>query len=59
MASLLSRLMFFPLKYCDRYLVNVNKPSANDAASAFYFLGSRCEEALSDRDLIQSYRGGF
>jgi SAM-dependent methyltransferase len=57
MASLLSRLMFFPLKYCDRYLVN--KPSANDAASAFYFLGSRSEEALSDRDLIQSYRGGF
>jgi SAM-dependent methyltransferase len=57
MASLLSRLMFFPLKYCDRYLVN--KPSANDAASAFYFLGSRSEEALSDQDLIQSYRGGF
>ncbi len=57
MASLSSRLMFFPLKYFDRYLVG--KQSANDAASAFYFYGSRSETPLSDRDLVDSYSGGF
>ncbi|WP_145089207.1 methyltransferase domain-containing protein [Rosistilla carotiformis] len=55
--SLASRLMFFPLKYCDRYLVN--KASASDAASAFYFYGSRSETPLSDRELVASYHGGF
>lgn len=57
MVSLSSRLMFFPLKYFDRYLVNKN--ASNDAASAFYFFGSRSETALPDRDLISSYCGGF
>ena len=56
-ASLAARLMFFPLKYVDRYLVN--KPAAKDAASAFYFLGVRSETALDDRTLIESYDGGF
>lgn len=56
-ASLASRLFFFPLKYVDRLLVN--KQSANDAASAFYFLGSRSETAISDRELVDSYVGGF
>lgn len=55
--SLLARLAFFPLKYCDRFLAG--KPSANDAASAFYFLGSRSEQPLGDRELVDSYRGGF
>ena len=56
-ASLTARLMFFPLKYFDRYLVN--KPAAKDAASAFYFLGSRSETVLDDRTLVESYEGGF
>ena len=56
-ASLSSRLLLFPLKYIDRHLVH--KASASDAASAFYFLGSRSETALPDRELIHSYHGGF
>lgn len=55
--SLASRLMFFPLKYCDRYLVH--KAASSDAASAFYFYGSRSETPISDRNLIDSYHGGF
>lgn len=55
--SLLSRLLFFPLKYCDRYLAN-QRPAC-DAASAFYFLGRRSETPLADRDLVEGYRGGF
>ena len=49
--------MFSPLKYLDYYLVK--KPGAKDAASAFYFFGSRSEQAISDRSLIESYEGGF
>jgi SAM-dependent methyltransferase len=55
--SLLSRLLFFPLKYFDWYLAD--KQSANDAASAFYFLGRHSETPLSDRELVKTYRGGF
>ena len=56
-ASIVARLMFSPLKYLDYYLVK--KPGAKDAASAFYFFGSRSEQAISDRSLIESYEGGF
>jgi SAM-dependent methyltransferase len=56
-ASLLSRLCFWPLKYFDYYLAG--KPSAYDAASAFYFFGRRSESSCSDRDLVASYHGGF
>jgi SAM-dependent methyltransferase len=52
-----SRLTLFWLKYLD-YLLPA-KPSALDAAFAFYFLGEKREEILHDRDLIRSYRGGF
>lgn len=31
--------------------------AAYDAASAFYFLGRRAERALSDREILQAYRG--
>ena len=53
----LSRLAFFWLKYFDYYLVR--SPAALDAASSFYFLGEKSQQTLSDRELIQSYRGGF
>jgi SAM-dependent methyltransferase/uncharacterized protein YbaR (Trm112 family) len=52
-----SRLAFFWLKYFDYYLVC--RPAALDAASGFYFLGEKSRQVFSDRELIQSYRGGF
>ncbi|MCA1668631.1 MAG: class I SAM-dependent methyltransferase [Thermomicrobia bacterium] len=54
---LVSRLLFFPLTYCDYYLVR--KQAALDAASGFSFLGSKSDTTLSDRELIQRYRGGM
>ena len=51
----LARLTAFPLKTFDRYLQD--KPGAADAASGVFFLGRRSETMLSDRELIQGYRG--
>jgi len=45
----------FFLKYFDYYLIN--KPSALDAASGFYFMGEKSCETLKDRDLLKLYRG--
>lgn len=56
-ASLLARLTLWPLKYVDRVIAK--KDSALDAASAFYFLGQRSDTTFSDRELINSYKGGF
>lgn len=50
-------LTSFFLKYFDRYLAG--RTEALDAASACYFLGSRSERALPDRELITLYRGGL
>lgn len=51
----LSRLLFFPLKYADHLLID--KPGALDAASAYYFLGRKCERILHDREILRLYRG--
>jgi SAM-dependent methyltransferase len=53
----LSRLAFFWLKYFDYRLVR--KAAALDSASGFYFLGEKSRRVLSDRELVESYRGGF
>lgn len=53
----LARLSLFWLKYLD-YLV-LHNPGALDAAFAFYFLGQKRSDVLSDAALIGSYRGGF
>ncbi len=53
----LSRLAFFWLKYLDYILAD--KPAAMDTAFAFYFLGRKSREVLSDEDLLASYCGGF
>jgi SAM-dependent methyltransferase len=45
----------FFLKYFDYFLVS--KKGAYDAASGFYFLGSRASHSLSDKELITLYRG--
>jgi SAM-dependent methyltransferase/uncharacterized protein YbaR (Trm112 family) len=52
---LLTRLLFFPLKYFDYYLDN--KPGALDAASAHYFLGRKNNELVSDQELMSLYKG--
>ena len=54
-AYLVTRLSSFWLKYFDRHLVK--KPGAFDAASGYYFMGQRSDAVLSDRELIQLYRG--
>lgn len=45
----------FFFKYFDYVLIE--KPAALDAASAYYFMGSKSQFILSDRDLIKQYRG--
>jgi SAM-dependent methyltransferase len=53
----LCRLSLFWLKYFDYLLIR--RETALDAASAFYFLGEKTDQVLSDRELAASYRGGF
>ena len=52
-----SRMTLFWLKYLDYFALT--RPSALDAAFAFYFLGQKSDQVFSDHELIQSYRGGF
>jgi SAM-dependent methyltransferase len=51
------RLTSFYIPYLDDLLIN--RPSALDAASAYYFLGRRSDHVLSDRDLIKQYKGSM
>lgn len=55
-ASGFARVMFWWLTKLDPFLVT--KKAANDAASAFYFLGRKGESTLDDRQLLASYVGG-
>ena len=50
-----ARLTSFYLKYFDYYLIN--RPGALDAAAGYYFIGSKSDRILDDRDLIKLYRG--
>lgn len=52
---LFASLTSFYLKYFDYYLID--KPGTLDAASGYYFIGRKAEQALSDRDLIKGYKG--
>jgi SAM-dependent methyltransferase len=45
----------FFLKYVDPWIAD--RPSGLDAASGYYFLGTRSETTLSDRELIELYPG--
>lgn len=45
----------FWIKYFDYFLIN--KPTSFDAASAYYFMGRKSEEVLSDEELIAGYKG--
>jgi SAM-dependent methyltransferase len=50
-----AKLTSFPLPYCDEYLKD--KAGALDAASSFYFIGEKCEQPVSDREILAGYRG--
>jgi SAM-dependent methyltransferase len=53
--QLFASLTSFYLKYFDYYLID--KPSALDAASGYYFMGRKAERVLSDRELMKLYKG--
>lgn len=55
-ASGFSRIAFWWLSMLDPCLVT--RKAANDAASAFFFLGKKGDSCLDDRDLLASYIGG-
>jgi SAM-dependent methyltransferase len=50
-----ARLTSFWLKYFDYYLID--KPGTFDAASGYYFMGTKSGRVISDRELIALYRG--
>jgi SAM-dependent methyltransferase/uncharacterized protein YbaR (Trm112 family) len=50
-----ARFTAFPLKWFDRH--TSSRAGAFDAASAYYFLGTKSDSVLSDRELIKLYRG--
>jgi SAM-dependent methyltransferase/uncharacterized protein YbaR (Trm112 family) len=53
--KMFARFTSFWLKYFDYFLIN--QPGVYDSASGYYFLGIRSEQNLSDRELIQQYKG--
>jgi SAM-dependent methyltransferase/uncharacterized protein YbaR (Trm112 family) len=53
--KVMSRCSLFWLKYFDLYLAR--RTEGFDAAAGTYFLGAKSAETLSNRQLIQSYRG--
>lgn len=55
-ARLFVHFTSFFWKWFDPILVD--RPVSWDAASAVYFLGTRSEKTLADRDLLKLYRGG-
>ncbi len=56
--SLLTKTAYFTsffLKYFDFFLIN--KAGSYDAASAFYFIGRKSCDILSDKDLLKLFKG--
>jgi SAM-dependent methyltransferase len=54
-AKAFARTTSFFLKYFDRFLID--RPAALDGACACYFLGSKAEREITDRELVALYRG--
>lgn len=57
LANLSGLIITFPLKYLD--YITRNNPAALDGAGGVYFYGRKQDIAISDRELIKLYRGGF
>lgn len=55
--TVLARCLFFPLKYLDYALIN--RVASLDAASGYYFIGCRTDHMLSDREILDLYRGAW
>jgi SAM-dependent methyltransferase len=55
--SALAHLAAAPLKYLDRLMEGT--PGELDGASAYYFLGSRSDSVLPDRELLRLYQGMY
>ncbi|MGB5496815.1 MAG: methyltransferase domain-containing protein, partial [Sedimenticolaceae bacterium] len=51
----LARFIGLPFLWFDHMMAG--KPGAYDAASAYYFFGRKSERTLSDREIVQIYRG--
>lgn len=51
----LTRLTSFWLKYFDYFLID--RPGTFDAAAGYYFIGTRSDRILPDRELIKLYKG--
>lgn len=54
-ADIFARLTGFWLKYLDYF--TIDRAGTFDAASSYYFWGRKSEHVLSDRELIESYKG--
>jgi len=54
---MLGRSTSFFFKYADPFLRS--RPGALDAASALFFLGKKSNHALSDKELVASYKGAM
>lgn len=50
-----TRLTSFWLKYFDYFLID--KPGTFDAAAGYYFIGTKSDRVLSDRELLKLYKG--
>lgn len=57
LANLSGLILAIPIKYVD-YIARKN-PAALDGAGGVYFFGRKENNAISDRELIRLYRGGF
>jgi uncharacterized protein YbaR (Trm112 family) len=55
LVKVFARVTSFWLIYLDYLLAK--KPGSYDAASGYYFMGAKSEKILSDRELIELYRG--
>ncbi|MEM9275337.1 MAG: methyltransferase domain-containing protein [Cyanobacteria bacterium P01_F01_bin.143] len=53
--SMFAHATSFFLKYFDYYLID--KPGSYDAAAGYFFMGKKQNECLSDRELIQQFKG--
>ncbi len=53
--KMISSVLFFWLKYVD--LITKNNKGSYDGASAFYFIGQKSHEVLTDKQLIKQFRG--
>jgi SAM-dependent methyltransferase len=53
--AMFGRFTSFFFKYVDYFIID--KPGSYDAAAGMYFIGRKTQTPLSDKDLIEQYRG--